>query len=151
MYHIWQPFVQPGQLTWLHMHGLSFTPKSWAKFLAFMCAVHTYDPLPEATQSTTVRIKFVLPVSSLPSLVETWIGAMRASTSVIFAPGFNMLHDINLREIFECAHLKFTVSGLSMCNPVTLVWGSLRFAPITILKLPFFFRPHDHFYWKWCQ
>ena len=43
-------------------------------------------------------------------------------------------HDIDLREIFQCAHLKFTVSGQSiasrihthMRNAVTLVWGSLR-------------------------
>ena len=49
-----------------------------------------------------------------------------------------MLHDIDLREIFECAHLKFTVSGRSIDryidtrvrNAVTLVWGSLRLAPI---------------------
>ena len=27
-YHICQPFLQPGQLTWLHMHALSFTLKS---------------------------------------------------------------------------------------------------------------------------
>ena len=45
----------------------------------------------------------------------------------------------DLREIFECAHLKFTESGRSVqaqihtCvrNAVTLVWGSLRLAPIT--------------------
>ena len=46
-------------------------------------------------------------------------------------------------EIFECAHFKFTVSGWSkqaskqtnihthVRNEVTLVWGSLRLAPIT--------------------
>ena len=48
--------------------------------------------------------------------------------------------DIDLREIFECAHLKFTVSGQSTIdrwtytrvhNAVMLVWGSLRLAPIT--------------------
>ena len=37
-YHIYQPFFQPGQLTWLHMHGLSFTPK----FLALMSARARY-------------------------------------------------------------------------------------------------------------
>ena len=48
------------------------------------------------------------------------------------------LHDIDIREIFERAHLKFTVSGRSkqanihthFRNAVTLVWGSLRLAPI---------------------
>ena len=44
----------------------------------------------------------------------------------------------NYREIFECTHLIFTVSGRGpnkqaytcVRNAVTLVWGSLRFAPI---------------------
>ena len=31
-YHICQLFLQPGQLMWLHMHGLSYTAKSRAKF-----------------------------------------------------------------------------------------------------------------------
>ena len=45
-------------------------------------------------------------------------------------------------EIFECAHFKFTVSAWSVqaytrvCNAVTLVWGSLRLAPI-ILSLQY--------------
>ena len=46
---------------------------------------------------------------------------------------------IDLHEMFNCAYLKFTVSGLSkqasidahtVCNVVTLVWGLLRFSPI---------------------
>ena len=53
--------------------------------------------------------------------------------------GLHMLHDIDLREIFECAHL---ISGRSkqtskqanihtdVCNAITLVWGSLRLVPI---------------------
>ena len=53
--------------------------------------------------------------------------------------GLHMLHGIDFREIFERAHLKFTVSGQSkqanihthVCNEVTLVWGSLRLAPLT--------------------
>ena len=64
------------------------------------------------------------PVSGLPSSVEAQISATRASTSVSFASGPryctltvalhwpHMLH-IDLREIFEYAHLKFTVSGRS--------------------------------------
>ena len=68
-------------------------------------------PLPEATQSTTVHIKFEPLISGLPSLVEAQTSAMCASTSVVFTPGpqdctmtvaLHMLHDINLREIFEC-------------------------------------------------
>ena len=47
-------------------------------------------------------------------------------------------HDIDLHEIFVCTDLKFMVSGRSiasrihtcMRNAVTLVWGSLRLAPI---------------------
>ena len=44
-------------------------------------------PTTEATQSTTVYIKFRPHVSGLPSLVEAQISDMRASTSVIFASG----------------------------------------------------------------
>ena len=55
---------QPGQLLWLHMHGLSFTPKWWGKFLPFMSVIYAW-PLPEVTVSTTIYIKLVLPVSSL--------------------------------------------------------------------------------------
>ena len=54
------------------------------------------------------------------------------------------------REIFECAHLKFTVSGWSKQtnkhrytrNAVTLVWGSLRLAPIIQVY------PSTKLYWK---
>ena len=91
-----------------------------------------HGPLPEATQSpsTTVHIKFVPPVSSLLSLVEAQTRATRASTSVIFAPCLRccilmpstslaslastcFMHNIDLHEIFECAHLNFTISGRS--------------------------------------
>ena len=47
-----------------------------------------------------------------------------------------MLHDIDLCEIFECTHLKFTVSGRStnsvrvQCSHA-IVWGSLRLEPIS--------------------
>ena len=88
--------------------------------MAFMSAVYAWP----ATQSTTVHIKFSQPVSGLPSLVEAQTSATRASTSVVFAPGPryctltvalhwpHILH-VDHREIFECAHLKFTVSGRS--------------------------------------
>ena len=57
------------------------------KFLAFMSAVYAWPPaaLPnEATQSTTVHIKFVPPVSGLPSSVEAQTSATCVSTSVVF-------------------------------------------------------------------
>ena len=88
-----------------------------------------HGPLPEATQSTTISIKFVPPVSDLSSSVEAQTSATRASTSVVFAPGplrctltvalhwpshQCFMHDFDIREIFECAHLKFTVSGRSI-------------------------------------
>ena len=88
-----------------------------------------HGPLPEATLSTTVPIKFVPPVSDLPLSVEAQTSATRASTSVVFAPGplhctltvalhrpshQCFMHDFDIREIFECAHLKFTVSGRSI-------------------------------------
>ena len=43
----------------------------------------------------------------------------------------------SLREILKCAHLKFTVYGRKqtnkhVCNAVTLVWGSLRVAPMRL-------------------
>ena len=83
----------------------------------------------EATQSTTVPIKFVLPVSDLPSSVEAQTSATHASTSVVFAPDplhctltvalhqpshQCFMHDFGIHEIFECTHLKFTVNGRSI-------------------------------------
>ena len=88
-----------------------------------------HGPLPEVTQSTTVPIKFVPSVSNLPSSVEAQTSATRASTSVVFAPGHLrctltvalhrpshqcFMHDFDIHEMFECAHLKFTVSGRSI-------------------------------------
>ena len=50
-------------------------------------------------------------------MVEAQISATRASTSVVFASGprycTQQLLNVDLREIFEYAHLKFTVSGRS--------------------------------------
>ena len=88
-----------------------------------------HGPLPEAMQSTTIPIKFVPPVSDLPSSVEAQTSATRASTSVVFTPGplgctltvalhrpshQCFMHDFDICEIFECAHLKFMVSGRSI-------------------------------------
>ena len=70
----------------------------------------------------------------------------RRHSSLAFAQLFAEVHvGVDIRsfhhhEIFECAHLKFTVSGGSkptnkhtrVRNAVTLVWGSLRLAPITL-------------------
>ena len=58
------------------------------------------------------------------------------------SPHASCMHEIDLREIFECAHLKFTVYGRKQAstyvymlthfrNAVPLVWGSLRLAPNT--------------------
>ena len=52
---------------WLHMHVVSFYTKMMRKFLALMSAVYAC-PLFEVT-STTVCIKFVLPVSGLALMV----------------------------------------------------------------------------------
>ena len=85
-----------------------------------------HGPLPEAARSTTVPIKFVLPVSDLPSSVEAQTSAMHASTSApgplcctltvaLHQPSHQcLMHNFDIREIFECAHLKFTVSGRSI-------------------------------------
>ena len=80
-----QPFLQPGQLTWLHIHGLSFTPKSWTKnFWRFIIWVpFMHGPLPETWSMK--RPSQPPPVSGLPSSVEAQISATRASTSVVFA------------------------------------------------------------------
>ena len=51
-----------------------------------MSAIYAW-PLPEVTQSTNIHIKFVLPVSYLPLLVEAQTSATCGSTLVIFAPG----------------------------------------------------------------
>ena len=56
--------LQPGQLTWLHIHGLSFTPKSWTKLLAFMSSVYAWPAYLKLNPS-----------------VEAQISATRASTS----------------------------------------------------------------------
>ena len=94
-----------------------------------MSAVYAWPTMPEATQSTTVSIKFVPPVSDLPSSVEAQTSATRASISVLFTPGplrctltvaldrsshQSFMHDFDIREIFECAYLKFLVSGRSI-------------------------------------
>ena len=80
--------------------------------------------LPEATQSTIVHIKYVPPVSDLLSSVEAQTSATHASTPVVFTLGprrctltvraLHCVHDIDIREIFECAHLKFPLSGRSI-------------------------------------
>ena len=59
---------------------------------------------------------------------------------MVIASNMLHVHKIDLREIFECAHLKFTVYGRKHIrmlthfrNAVPLVWGSLRLAPMTVL------------------
>ena len=109
-----------------------------------------HGPLPEVTQSTTVYIKFVPPVSGrrrrlkhkqVPCVFQLQSSSLRVPDAALWRPPLAFTcftHDINLRKIFECAHFKFTVSCRSMhsCihtrmrNAVTLVWGSLRLAPM---------------------
>ena len=62
-----------------------------------------------------------------PSSTQQWAGHKTTRRSWTFS----------LHEIFKCAHLKFTVYGrkqtyihTTSANAVTLVWGSLRLAPI---------------------
>ena len=148
------PAISPARAVNVATHAWT---KLYTEIMAFMSAVYAWP----ATQSTTVHSKFSQLVSGLPSSVEAQTSATRASTSVVFAPGPrcctltvalhwpNMLH-VDLREIFECAHLKFTVRGRSkqtnkqtnkrtsihtrVHNAVTLVWGSLRLAPIISIR-----------------
>ena len=79
-YHRCQPFLQPVQLIWLHMHGVSFTLKLSAKFLAYMLCM-----------ATTIHHKFVMPVSGLLLMVGRSTNqkqvATCASTSVVFTLG----------------------------------------------------------------
>ena len=110
------PAISPARAAkWLHMHGPTFTLKFYSKLLAFMSGVHAWL----ATWSNPVNlryIKFRPPVSDLPSSVEAQISATQAL--VVFASGPvafywpHMVH-VDLPEIFECAHLKFMVSGRS--------------------------------------
>ena len=127
-----QPFLQSGQLTWLHMHGLTFTLKSYIKLLVF-----TSNPVNHR------YIKFRPPVNGLASSVEAQISATRVRFFEGLVPRLafrwpHMVH-VDVCEIFECAHLKFMVSGWSKQasiarythtrSAVMLVWGSLRLAP----------------------
>ena len=107
---------------WLVMHGLSLKPKSQTKFGWRLRVPYMHGPLPEATQSTTVYIKIVQPVSSLPSSVEAQTIAKRASTSVVSPQVPNTalltvaLHRpsrasryFDLHEIFKCSYLRYVV------------------------------------------
>ena len=61
-----------------------------------------------------------------PSLTQQWAGHAQ-----------NYPRTFGLHKIFKCAYLKFTVYGRkhthNFRNAVTLVWGSLRLAPIILL------------------
>ena len=130
MYCIRQLFLQPGLLTWLHMHGLSFTLELWAKFLVFMSTIYAWPYLKRPRQSTTVHI-FVPPVSGLllllkaqiriklPCVLQLQSSLLRVTNDALWQSGLHWPshascnHKIDLREIFECAHLKSTASGPS--------------------------------------
>ena len=109
---------------------------------------------PCATQwsnSTTVHIKFVPPVSGLPSLVEAQTSVTRASTSVVLAPSpWSCTLTVALHwsshasryqsswNIWMCSfkiYRRWSVQASKhrytcVSNAVTLVWGSLKLAPI---------------------
>ena len=100
-----------------------------------------HDLLPEATQSTTVNHRrHICTACERPTVVGRSTNQSHAclNLSCLYS-GFLTLHsnhNIDLCEIFECAHVKFTVSGRSIAvlptrvhNAVMLLWGSLRLAP----------------------
>ena len=69
---------------WLHMHGLR---NHELNFCHHDCDLCMAPALPsEVTQSTTVPIKFVPPVSGLPLSVEAQTSVTRASTLVVLVP-----------------------------------------------------------------
>ena len=85
--------------------------------------------VPTWSDPTTVHIKLVPPVSSLPLSVEAQTrinlpcvlqlqsSSLRLTDAALwrlFLPLPSQIHDIDLRELFECAHLNFTVSGRSI-------------------------------------
>ena len=92
-----------------------------------MSTVYAWPYLKQPWQSTTIHI-FALLVSG--SLVEAQIRirmprvfqlqsfSLRVANAALWQSGPPLaftcfMHDIDLREIFECTHLKFTVSGRS--------------------------------------
>ena len=103
----------------------------------------------EATQSTTVHIKFVMPVSGLPSSVEAQTSVMHASTLVVLAPGpqrctltvarlhwpshaswyqsswNTWMHSFYGKWLVQASKHRYT----RVRNAVTLVWGSLSLVP----------------------
>ena len=96
------------------MHKLSFTLKSWAEFLAFVSAMHDWLYL-KRPQPLSI---FVPPVSGLPLMVGR--STNQKLPHVLYLPSGSptlhlgitcFVHEIDLHEIFECAHLKFTVYG----------------------------------------
>ena len=132
------------------MHGLSFTSKSWAKFLAFLSAIYAWP----ATWSDPVNLRpyWICTACEQPAVIGRSTNQCQAcfkfshhrSGSLTLHSDSSplLLHDIDLREVFEFAHLKFPVSGRSkqtivqayihthIHNAVMLVWGLLRLAPI---------------------
>ena len=124
------------------MHGLSFTLKSWA--------------IIKLDSVNHVHIKFVPPVSGLLSSVESQTSATCASTSVVFTTVPNAVL-FSPPVAFTCFELhtryrfswniwmrSFKIYGMWLVltyihtrkhNAVTLVWGLLRLAPISMYSL----------------
>ena len=132
---------------WLHMHGLSFTQKSWAKFLVFISIVFTWH-LPRVT-STTLWSKFVLPVDSLPLMIcrQQEVSCHACFNFIRLSSGSPMLNSGNrplpteYRSLifvilkFNHAHLNLRCMAASnqtstyvhihthLCNAVLLEWA----------------------------
>ena len=60
-----------------NLHGLSFTLNHELNFCCLWVSFMHQGPLPEATQLTTVLIKFVRPLSGLPLSVEAQTSSTR--------------------------------------------------------------------------
>ena len=78
-----------------------------------------HGPLPEATQSTTVNhCRHICTTCERPTVVGRSTNQSHACLNFSRlhsrSPTLHSVHDIDLCEIFECAHLKFTVSGRSI-------------------------------------
>ena len=123
-----------------HTLELNFTMKSWAESLVLMSVI-MHGPYLKRTHLLCVIWWYCL-WAACPCLSLSTV-AMRALTLVIFAPGF--FHAGRLHSSFStCAKLKCTylfVNGHTQtckhthasCIAVSLVWGSLRLAPIILL------------------
>ena len=84
---MWQSFLQPVQLLWLHMHGLSFMIKLWAESLVFMSAVYAW-PLYEVPQPLCIiNVKCKIHGMWLQANWQTHVSLQCSPASVWLAHG----------------------------------------------------------------